>query len=468
MKKERLTPSSIPAPWELAKLPKDTAVLLAFSGGMDSSALLHLLAAQSERDGFHLYAAHLHHGIRGEEADRDADFCASLAKRYEIPLFLAHADVPTLAAERGQSVEEAAREARYAFFASLMHKHGIGLLVTAHHADDHLETVLFRMARGTGLQGLCGISAARPFANGFLVRPLLAFSRSEIEAYREREQLPFVVDSTNGDSAYTRNRIRAEVIPAFERVGGDLRQSVLRMSHSLAQDADFLQNAAASFYEKNRTEKGMPIKELLEAHPAIRNRVLVMMAPCGLEAVHLDAIERLLLSGKSGSRCPLPDRWVACLQNGMLSVLPDLRRAEIPERIPFGEGEQTLCDGRLRICVTKCENLKDAPIVHNLSTDACIILDGTAVESAELLVWRVREAGDTLLVGGKRCKLGDLSRRRGIPTVLREAIPILTNAEEILWAPFIGARDGVTARGASRWGYRIVCSVSSGADQGKD
>lgn len=463
-----LTLSAVPTPWELARLPKDTAVLLALSGGLDSSVLLHLLAAQSKRDGFHLYAAHLHHGIRGEEADRDAEFCSRLAEQYGIPLFVKHTDVPTLAAERGQSIEEAAREERYAFFEELMRKHGIRLLATAHHADDHLETVLFRMARGTGLQGLCGIPAVRSFAGGFLVRPLLEFPKQEIEAYGAREHLPFVQDSTNRESVYARNRIRMEAIPALEHLGGDVQRSAIRMSRALAQDADFLQDAAKAFYEQNDTERGISAKALLEAHPAIRRRALAMLAPCALEAVHIEAIEALLCKGRTGACTPLPDRWIACLQGGMLSILPDIRRDEIPECFPFGEGERTFCDGRLRICATKTENLDDARIVHNLSTHTCIILDETVIKNKKTLVWRIRQAGDVLLTGGRDRRLGELSRRAGLPSALRSVIPVLTDESGILWAPFVGVRDGIKEKKTSEGGYLIECSVSDGTDKRKD
>lgn len=462
--KQGLSSFTLRAPWETAGLPKESAVLLALSGGMDSSVLLHLLAAQSRRDGFPLFTAHLHHGIRGEEADRDADFCRHLAQDIGCPFFLKHVDVPALAAESGKSLEAAARETRYAFFEELMREHRIPILVTAHHADDHLETVLFRLARGTGLRGLCGISEVRAFAKGYLVRPLLPFSRWEIETYCRQEGLNYVQDSTNRDPTYARNRIRMDVIPALEQATGDPQRSALRMSRSLEQDEDYLSREASALLQEHRASNGFPAEVLAGAHPAIRRRILAMLAPCALEAVHIEAIEALLKAGRSGSRTPLPNRHVACLQQGMLSVLPDIREEELPDQIPFEEGVREICDGKLRICVTKIENLTDRPIVHNLSTHVCIILDGNALEKTDRLYWRRRKAGDCLLKDGAHRKIADLSREKGIPPMLRDVLFILCDGEEPLWVPFVGARDGAVAKEDSQKLYRIECSVLNGTD----
>ena len=148
-------------PWELAKTDPKTPVLLGLSGGADSRYLLHVLAQGAKRDGFPVYLAHVHHGIRGETADRDCAFCRELAKAYGFPIEVLYADVPAQAKEHGRGLEEEARRVRYDFFSRLMKQKGIPLLVTAHQADDLLETMLFRFARGTGGGGLCGMTAVR-------------------------------------------------------------------------------------------------------------------------------------------------------------------------------------------------------------------------------------------------------------------------------------------------------------------
>ena len=206
-------------PHALCGLPQDTPVLLGFSGGADSSALLHILLSMRERYGFSLTLAHLDHGIRGEEAARDRAFCEQVAATLGLDIVCRRRDVPSLAKESGASIEEAARSARYAFFADVMEERRIPILVTAHHATDNLETLLFRLMRGTGSRGLCGIRPFRPFACGFVVRPLLAISVGQIRSYCKERGIAFVTDSTNCDTAYTRNRIRRELLPLMEEFG---------------------------------------------------------------------------------------------------------------------------------------------------------------------------------------------------------------------------------------------------------
>ena len=158
----------------------NTPVLVAFSGGADSTLLLHLLHEHASQHGAPLYAVHVHHGIRGAQADADMEFCRRTCRKLGIPLFCIKVNVPVLAKKAGQSLEEAARHARYRHFARLMQQHDIPLLATAHHADDNLETVLFRICRGTGTQGMRGIPAFAPLPDTpddsalCLFRPLLA------------------------------------------------------------------------------------------------------------------------------------------------------------------------------------------------------------------------------------------------------------------------------------------------------
>ena len=175
---------SYQSPCDLALLPKKSPVLVAFSGGADSSALLHLLVNDAKINGFTVHAAHFHHGIRADEADRDAQFCQSVAQKYDIPFYLAKADVPALAKEHGNSVENEAREQRYAFFEQIMRENDIPVLVTAHHAEDNAESIMLHILRGSGITGLRGIQKCRPFANNLkLVRPLLECKKQDILDY---------------------------------------------------------------------------------------------------------------------------------------------------------------------------------------------------------------------------------------------------------------------------------------------
>ena len=193
-------------------LPNASAYLVALSGGADSRLLLELtIRALLERDpradvGSRVMAAHLHHGIRGEEAHRDEEFCRQVCESLGISLAVEHADIPALAAESGESIETVARRARYDFFQRVMTECRIPVLLTAHHADDNLETILDRLLRGSGTKGMGGIPPTRPLdttpdgSRRDIYRPLLEWTKQEILEACEELGLDYVTDSTNEDT----------------------------------------------------------------------------------------------------------------------------------------------------------------------------------------------------------------------------------------------------------------------------
>lgn len=442
-------------PWKTVGMPKATPVLLALSGGADSAALLRMLSECAARDGFRILAAHVQHGIRGEEAERDAALSERLAARFGAEFVCERVDVPGLARERGMGLEETAREVRYEFFARLMREREIPILVTAHHANDNLETVLFRIARGTGLRGLCGIPEKREFAGGVLVRPLLAYSKAELAALCAREEIPFAQDSTNFSDDAARNRIRHGAVPSLETVASDPTGSVYRLTRALAQDEDCLSSMAETLLTEHQKNGRIPIEPLLRAHPAVRVRALSRLCEGGADASHLDALERLLQTGRSGSSCPLPGDLCACLQGGELVILPKLRVPLGSEPIPFFEGCRSFCDGRLTVCVKRNENSETGANVHSLSTSVSIIIDD--VFEPNRLFFRARRESDTLLRQGKHQRLGRLFSAAGVPPMLRDSLPILCDGEGILWVPFVGLRDGACPLEGVR--YEICVTV---------
>ena len=345
------------SPQELAGLPKETAVLLAFSGGADSCALLHLLAARAKSDGFVLTLAHVNHGIRGEEALRDRAFCQRRAAEYGLELCILDADIPTLAKESGRGLEEEARAVRYAYFERLMQEREIPLLATAHHADDNLETVLFHLCRGTGLSGLGGIAPVRHFGTGMLTRPLLALSRREILDYCEENQLEYVTDSTNADPVYARNRIRAKVVPILGELYDNLPQRVARMTESLREDEAFLTRLAEELLANAENRYGLSISRLLEAAVPIRTRAL--MAWICRETghtparVHIEGVLSLLDGCRHGVEIALPADFCAAAEFGSLCIYPRQRDVAEPFCLPLTEGETQLAGTEMTVSVKK-------------------------------------------------------------------------------------------------------------------
>lgn len=226
---------------EYDMLPRGGLILCAVSGGADSVCLLHLLRSLGAEGGFSVAAAHFNHNLRGEESDRDAAFVQAQCAAWGVPFFPGAGDVAGEAARLGQGLEETARQMRYAFLEKTAEELGAARIATAHNADDNVETLLLHLVRGAGLQGLTGIRPRR----GDVVRPLLTTSRAEIEAYLSEHGLPHVEDSTNTDEAYTRNRLRAQVLPVLRELNPRFTESAGETIALLRRDNDFLNARAA-------------------------------------------------------------------------------------------------------------------------------------------------------------------------------------------------------------------------------
>ena len=203
-------------------------VIAAVSGGADSVCLLALLCAWREPRGISIRALHVHHGLRGAEADRDECFVRALAEQLGLPCAVSRIDAAALALRDHISVEEAGRTARYAFFAQTAGEGG--RIATAHTLDDSIETVLMNLVRGTGLRGLCGI----PRIRGNIVRPLLDCTRAEVEDYLGALGQPYCTDSTNLTDDYTRNRIRHDILPRLCALNPNFPGAMARMLPRLA------------------------------------------------------------------------------------------------------------------------------------------------------------------------------------------------------------------------------------------
>ncbi len=448
--REQICCDAFRTPSELSGMPPQTPVLLALSGGADSRALLALLAEQSVRDGFALTLAHVNHGIRGEDAIGDREFCRRLAEHYGLEIALLDADVPTLAAERGKGIEETAREVRYEFFEHLMRERSIPLLATAHHADDNLETLLFRLCRGSGLRGLGGIAPCRRFGEGYLVRPLLGVTKQEIEVLCRDHGLEYVTDVTNADTAYARNRIRAELVPIMESLFDAPQRRVLELAESLREDEAYLTSVAEDFYSEHLTDGMLSCAPLAALPTPIRLRVLRLWVEQGIgiepERVHLQALDSLLHeTQKTLLEVALPRDYVAVRWFGALKILP--REALIAEEyhIPLTLGSITVGGSEIEIAVTRTDTPRK---IHNLYTQTCIISYSLFDIIKNSAYWRSYREGDQILRGGMHKRIRRCWNEMGIPPRLRSTLPILCDSHGVLWVPYVGLRDGVTASGA--------------------
>lgn len=430
-------------PHTLSELPPATPLLLGLSGGADSCALFHMLLEYCKEHGTSLTLAHVDHGIRGEEAKRDAEFCRTLAEKHCLPFHLHCADVPTLAKESGSSIEEEARAVRYNFFGTVMQKEGIPLLVTAHNADDNAETVLFRLARGTAVRGLSGIPPVRAFAGGKVIRPLLNLTKAEILSYCEEHSIDFVTDSTNECTEYARNRIRREVIPALRTVNGGVVENITRLTQSLRAEEDFWSTEVSRFLASNATESTLLAPALLALHEALGKRVLAAwLEENGFEpsSTAIDLILALAKTAKPHASLDLAGGTVA-YENGLLVVKEEnVTRPKNDYLIPVTE-EKTLLPNACLLWETSpreddtqemCQNIYKKATTTKISFDT---INGS-------LFIRPRRPGDTILAGGMHKKVKKLFCEKKIPLALRDRLPLLCDEDGIVWIPLVALRDG--------------------------
>lgn len=250
-------------------------VLVGLSGGPDSVCLLHLLYTVRDELNIKIGAAHINHQIRGEEAERDEQYSKELCESLGIQFYSLSKDVNGYAKENGISSETAGREIRYGFFKELVNNKGFTKVATAHNANDQVETILMRLMRGTGIDGLCGIPVKR---EDIFIRPILFMERDAIEEYCDINKLNPKIDKTNLERDYSRNKIRLDLVPYMkENFNPNLVKSINRMIDLLTEDNDFLQSTVDKnfdLYTVKEEDSLIIKKEVLELHFSILSRVI--------------------------------------------------------------------------------------------------------------------------------------------------------------------------------------------------
>ena len=310
----------------VASLPLDTALLrpglrlaVGLSGGADSVALLRVLAARSGELGLVLHAAHLHHGLRGAEADADADFARELAAGLGVRFHEARVDAGAEAKEKGETLEEAARRLRYGWFRQLLAAGEVEAVATAHTLDDQAETVLAKFLRGAWTEGLAGIHPVIEFPEGRILRPLLSATRAEVEDYLRALGQSWREDSSNRHLTFTRNRIRHELLPLLEGWNPQLREHLAQMAE-LARDEEAWWQAELARVAPQLLLPGRPVRgggraaggglaidvtRLAALAPALQRRLLRYAAEqmgAALDFASTEALRTLALTGRSGQK----------------------------------------------------------------------------------------------------------------------------------------------------------------------
>ncbi len=231
---------------------QDKKLLIAVSGGMDSMVLLHLF----QKLDLNFALAHCNFQLRGMESEGDENFVVTYAKQNDIPFFVTKFDTENYSKSHKLSTQVAARNLRYNWFIEILNQEKFDYIVTAHHADDVAETFLINLSRGTGLDGLTGI----PAQNGNIIRPMLPFSRTEIEMYVSENNLLWREDSSNASDKYVRNKIRHHIIPVFKEINDSFLQSFQNTLDHLNQEQSLVNDAVQMVYEKVVSEQNQQLK----------------------------------------------------------------------------------------------------------------------------------------------------------------------------------------------------------------
>lgn len=433
-----------------------SGVLVGYSGGADSTALLYAMRDYCNETGIALHAVHIHHGIRGEEADRDAEHCRVTCEQLSVGFTLFRADIPKIASETGKSVEEAARDYRYeAFSKCIADAPSLNCIATAHNADDNAETVLFNLARGSGSAGLCGIPPVR-YHNGIrVIRPLICASKKEITDYCGENGIEYIFDSTNNDTAYTRNYIRHEILPRFYRINPSFLETVAGMANRLSSEREFIELCAEEFLRNNLCNGGINIAALNKEHRAVAAKAVALMFSesfgTGLESVHIDAILGLACKGNEGSMLNLCGNTSAYINSGVLyfgdpptSEYPSFEYELKPGINRFDElGMAFFVNPGREISEDLQKDNETLKNIYKLSIHGRLNFD----KINRVLTVRSRRDGDSYVYGKMTRKLKKLYNDRGISVEQRARIPVLCDAEGIVWVPGFPVADRVCPGG---------------------
>ncbi len=409
--------------------PQNTKIVIGLSGGADSVALVHILWRLHKQYHWQLETVHIHHGLRGKEADADAAFAKVYSESLQIPCTVVCFDAAKMAKEQKCTVEEAGRNFRYEIFAKQAEQ--TGRIAVAHHADDQAETILMRLCRGTGLEGLTGMLPIRKN----IIRPLLFCSRKEIEQYCQQHRLCYQQDSTNFETAYTRNKIRLQVIPLLEQVHGGSAAHLAKTANLLAEENDFMTQTAKQMYQKIRMEQKAVClqKEMLQnLHKALRRRVLRLAveeavgSTKNLTQAHLEAMELLVMQNQNGF-VQIVGGWQFCAEYQKVWF----RKEQILQtQYQYDLHFETKMDIKEAGVLVECGILteKNEEFYHN---DCTKLFDYDKIKKS--LCVRNRRAGDLIRLRGGTKKLKALFIDEKIPKAKRDTIPLLACGEEILW-----------------------------------
>jgi tRNA(Ile)-lysidine synthase len=419
-------------------------LVVALSGGPDSTALLHLFLASGRSPAI----AHCNFGLRGKESDADAAFCREMATTLKLPYFEKSFDLG-----KGKGIQEAARKLRYEWFEELADEHHYDFIATAHHREDQAETLLHRFIRGTGIQGLVGI----PEKRGRIIRPLLFASKGEILNYLQSQGIEYRIDSSNSAEDYTRNFIRHSIIPVSEELNPSLKQTLAERAEDYRESIELFRTGLSIETKKlkhfQKGFEGLSIRGLMK-HPAGSTILFEWLSSKGFER----SLIKQIYSGlpyQVGKNFESED-YRLLVQRKLLLLIPKSSAGESTVLVA-GKGSYSLGNRQLKVDEIPFGKIPAKPSSNTLFLPQ--------QEGLFPLLWRIWKKGDFFYPEGMtkssgkaaRKKLSDFFTDLKLEPVEKESQTVLEQGDKILWIPGKRKDARVKETGASEifWRFRF-------------
>lgn len=399
------------------------------SGGADSVALLHILATNKDKLAIQkLIAVHVHHGIRGDEADRDLDFSRNLCKQLNIDFIQFNIDVPAEAEKTGESLEECARRLRYECF----EKVSCNKFATAHNLNDNAETFIFNLARGASLSGLCGV----PYTREKFIRPLLDCTRDEIEAYLKENKLEYVTDTTNLSDDYTRNKIRHNILPLLYELNPSFDKAFAKCNQSVRLTEDFILQSAKEKLDLAKKDGYYDCSCFDTCHNALKNQMISLILKeqnvKDISREHILAVSHII---ENGGKVSLGGKITAFAERKKLFFEEPLITEDFEIPLEIKNQKFNTPSGAYSVNI---KDKKDLQKLNIKNIDKFIDCDKISSD----VFARNRRDGDIYKPVNRSTKtLKKLFNESKTPVCDRSKMLILTDNEGIIWTEFFGVSE---------------------------
>lgn len=423
----------------------DARLIIAISGGVDSVVLAHLCKALK----FNFALAHCNFNLRGEDSNADEEFVLDFAEDLDVEVFIQNFDTQAYADVNKRSIQMAARELRYTWFKELAEQLEFDYILTAHHADDNLETFLINFTRGTGLNGLTGI----PMCNENIVRPLLPFSRAQIETYAKLERITWREDASNASRKYLRNKLRHEVVPILKAINPSLLESFQNTLDNLNDTADIVEeslNAVAKRAIVTRDEHGISYK--ISEFKKVNNSkayLFEMFKDFGFTEWN-DLVD--LLDAQSGKQ--IFSHTHRLIKHREYLILTELK-AESEKNVEISEAD--LQNGSLETPIG-IFNFETVEGIENTSKNSIYLDRDKLVFPLKLRLWKEGDFFQPSGMNGKK-KISKYLKDEKLSLVEKENTWLLTSANQVVWVVAKRADDRFTIDEATRKILRITLEL---------